>query len=302
MATLTEVRHAGGFLISEEDNYRSRDKVTVTAENLKAGTVLGRIYATSVTQEFVGTGNGVLTPDASTPILAGVKEGTYRIVCIEPGANVGQFEVYDPLGNPLGLHTVAGAAFANEIKFAIADGATDFVAGDMFLYHVKAGAASSVTGIGNGTLTLYRTLDGVQVGTYILACTAAATNAGTFSVTAPDGTALAPATVGVRYTQGGLDFRLNDGATDFVVGDAFTIAVTRGKVRGWDPASTDGSGSAAVGVLWDAVDASSADKPGVMITRASVINTSELIWDSDVNASQKITALAQLASLGIIGR
>ena len=298
---LTETRHAGGFLISEAAAWRSRDKVVVTAESLRPGAVLGRVYASSVTQEFTGTGNGVLTPDASTPILAGVKEGTYRIVCVEPGANVGQFVVYDPLGVPLGLHTVAGSAFATEIKFAIADGSTDFVAGDVFLYHVKAGTASSVTGTGNGTLTLYRTMEGVQPGTYSLACTAAAANAGTFSVTAPDGTALAAATVGTRYTNAGLDFKLNDGSTDFIVGDTFTIAVTRGKVKGWDPSNTDGSGTVA-GILWDAADASSTDKKGVAITRDAEVNFAELLWDADVDAAEKETARAQLAALGIIAR
>src|SRR3954470_16285984 len=104
---LTEARHAAGFLVSEAPGYRSREKVTVTAESLTAGMVLGRVFAASVTQEFSGTGNGTLTPDVTTPLLAGVQDGTYRIVCVEPGSNVGQFMVFDPLGNPLGLHTVA---------------------------------------------------------------------------------------------------------------------------------------------------------------------------------------------------
>lgn len=49
MTTLTEKRHAGSFIISEQDNYGSRDEITVSNVNgdtemvLEAGTVLGKI-------------------------------------------------------------------------------------------------------------------------------------------------------------------------------------------------------------------------------------------------------------------
>jgi hypothetical protein len=301
MAALTEKRHAAGFMISEAPGYRSRRKVIVTAENLGAGTVLGRVLASAATAVFTGTGNGALTMDATTPLLAGVQEGVYRAICVEPGTNVGTFAVYDPKGILLGTHVVAGTAFSNQIKFAIADGSTDFVAGDRFDIYVRAGTISAGSNTGNGTATLYQTMEGVQTGTYTLACTAAASNAGTFSVTAPDGTALANLTVATRYTNAGLDLLIADGGTDFIVGDTFTIAVTRGKVKGWDPSNTDGSG-AVYGILWDAVDASSADKLGTAIVADAEVNFAELAWDSDVDASEKETARAALAGLGIICR
>lgn len=44
MTTLTETRHAGGFILSEQDGHQSRDNVTlVSGQNLVAGTVLGKI-------------------------------------------------------------------------------------------------------------------------------------------------------------------------------------------------------------------------------------------------------------------
>lgn len=300
--SFTEGRRTAEFILSEAPGWRSRENVIVTGSAaLVAGTVLGLVLATGITQEFAGTGNGVLTPDASTPLLAGVQEGAYRVVCIEPATNAGVFAVYDPQGVHIGNHTVAGAAFANQIKFAIADGATDFVAGDTFTLWVRGGAASAVTGTGNGTLTLYATREPVQPGVYSLVCTAAASNGGTFSVTAPDGTVLAPATVGTRYVDGGLEFRLNDGGTDFIVGDSFAITVARGKVKACDSAAVDGSGTAA-GILIGAVDASAADAKGAALMRDAEVTFVELAWAAGMDASERQTARLALGARGIVCR
>lgn len=301
-AFLSEGRHTVEFVRSEATGWRSRENVVVTGSAaLGACTVLGRVLATGVAQEFSGTGNGVLTPDVTTPLLAGVQEGAYRVVCIEPGSNAGTFAVYDPQGVQLGTVVAGGAAFANQVKFAIADGATDFVAGDTFTLWVKAGTASAVTGTGNGTLSLYGTADPVQLGTYALVCTAAVPNGGTFSVTAPDGTELGPAAVGTRYKNAGLDFKINDGSTDFIVGDAFTLTVTRGKVKAWDPQNTDGGGTA-WGILVGAVDASGADVAGAAVMRAAEVTFYRLAWAPGLSAAQKETARVQLADRGIICR
>lgn len=152
MTTLTEGRHAAEFVMSEASRSRSRDTITILsgAGVVKAGTVLGLIAAAVAAGSAVAaadagnTGNGVLTMDATTPVLAGAKAGVYRAVCIEPGANVGTFAVFDPDGVEIGRHVVAGAAFATQIKFTIADGATDFVAGDAFSITVAAGSLKYV--------------------------------------------------------------------------------------------------------------------------------------------------------------
>lgn len=46
MATLTEGRHAGEFIVSEANGARSREAMTIDAGSLEAGTVLGRVTAT----------------------------------------------------------------------------------------------------------------------------------------------------------------------------------------------------------------------------------------------------------------
>lgn len=303
MTTINEGRRNGEFIGSLAPGYRSRENVIVASgQNLKAGHVLGRITAASVTVRYTGTGNGALTPDASTPLLAGVQEGRYVAVAIEPGSNVGQFEVFDPQGVSLGLHTVAGSAFANQIKFAIADGATDFVAGDQFEIFVKAGTMTADGGnTGNGVGTLYQTLPGCQPGSYTAVCTAAASNSGTFTITAPDGSTIGTATVGTRFTDGGLDLLIADGGTDFIVGDKFSIAVTRGKVKEYNPANTDGSG-VPYGLLYAAVDATGGDAKGAAIVRDAEFNAAEVTWFSGATNAQKSAAHAGLALRGVLAR
>ncbi len=110
----------------------------------KAGTVLGRITAGSVSSAAKSggnTGNGTLTPDVTTPSKPGVKPGVYQVRFVAAATNNGTFRVTDPDGFDLGQVIMSGGAgaFDNDIKFAIADGATDFVVGDGFDVTVAAG-------------------------------------------------------------------------------------------------------------------------------------------------------------------
>lgn len=122
----------------------SRDQVTLAAgqSNLLSGTVLGQsvdnVTSVTVTPKVGNTGNGVFTADATTPVLAGAQVGTYTIRCTAAATNSGTFRVFDPNGFSLG-DVVVGATFADQIKFSIADGATDFVVGDQFSFVVAAG-------------------------------------------------------------------------------------------------------------------------------------------------------------------
>ena len=77
------------------------------------------------------TNTGALTLDATTPILAGAKVGVYMVRCIAAASNSGTFRVSDPDGFVLG-DVAVGATFANDIKFAIADGTQDFIVGEGF--------------------------------------------------------------------------------------------------------------------------------------------------------------------------
>lgn len=88
-----------------------------------------KTYSATRTADAGNTGNGVMTLHSTTPVLAGAQVGTYRVVFIEPASNLGTFVVFAPDGHEVG-EGVVGTEFATEIKFTIADGATDFVAGD----------------------------------------------------------------------------------------------------------------------------------------------------------------------------
>lgn len=139
MTTLTETLHAGAFIVSESEGpYHTREAVRYALnQTILSGMVLARLalaasIAVAAAADAGNTaGAGAITMDGSTPTLEGVQNGRYRAVCIEPAANAGTFEVFDPKGNPIGRYNVGGAAFAREIKFTISD-ATDFAVGDAF--------------------------------------------------------------------------------------------------------------------------------------------------------------------------
>lgn len=141
MAAAVEGNYLSDLVLDEEDIDRSRDAVTVlSGQNLAIGTVLGKILIGALTETHVGnTGNGVMTIDATTPALANCQAGVYSAKCTAAAANGGTFEVFDPKGNSLG-EVAVGATFADQIKFVVADGATDFIVGDTFLVTVAAGS------------------------------------------------------------------------------------------------------------------------------------------------------------------
>lgn len=102
---------------------------------------------------------------------------------------------------------------------------------------VPSSAAAAVPGggnVGNGTVTGISTTDGfTKTETWTLTCIAAVLNGGLFSVTGSVTGARGVATVGSAYASNVLVpanseifLTINDGATDFAVGDSFTIATT----------------------------------------------------------------------------
>ena len=145
MSVLTESNRLGDWLKWEQENQYSRDIVTVLAGSgadrvLTSGMVLGRITKGAATGAAAAgnTGNGTIT--ASPPVGQAAKPGVYRLVCIEPATNAGTFTVEDPDGILIGIATV-GVPFTTHLTFTIADGSTDFVAGDSFTITVAAGSA-----------------------------------------------------------------------------------------------------------------------------------------------------------------
>lgn len=122
------------FLHSEYDPTYTTGKRTLLAGSgtprvlprlaLVAAIVLGA--ATVTPAAVVGTGNGaigVVTADA------GAEAGVYQVVIIEPASNGGAFQVFRPGGELDGTGTI-GVAYNGRINFTLADGATDFAAGD----------------------------------------------------------------------------------------------------------------------------------------------------------------------------
>jgi hypothetical protein len=89
---------------------------------------------TAANNGTANTGNGV----ASATALALTPAGRYTAVCIEPGANVGTFAVFDPKGKLDGRVTVAAGAITlpSGLVVTIADGAADFISGDGFFFDV----------------------------------------------------------------------------------------------------------------------------------------------------------------------
>jgi len=124
------------------DKIVTESATLLSGENRARGTLLGKVTQGAVTEAHAGnTGNGVMTPDATTPRLAGCQIGAYKAVCITAVENGGIFRVSDPKGNVLG-DVAVGGTFADQIKFVIADGSTDFIVGDTFTITVAAGSGS----------------------------------------------------------------------------------------------------------------------------------------------------------------
>lgn len=163
------------------------------------------------------------------------------------------------------------------------------------LGRVFTAVVAKVSGTGNGnaagaTVTFGRD---AQPGVYTLTCTAASSNAGTFSVVAPDGTRLGDLTVASAYTSTHINLTIPDGSTDWDTGAIISVTLTA-KVKPYTADATDGS-QTAVGILGEGVDASVADQAAVMITRLAEVYADKLTGSS-------ATALAQLANRFVIAR
>jgi hypothetical protein len=142
---------------------RQDKTVTITgAAALAKWSVLGRTHTTATdnngTANAGNTGNGTIGTVSADD---GAKKGTWRITMIEPATDLGRFTVEDPDGIEVGVGTV-GTAFNGPINFTIADGATDFVAGDGFT--VVVGEGTEVW-----KLSAIAAVDGSQVPAGILA-------------------------------------------------------------------------------------------------------------------------------------
>lgn len=275
---MAEVIEQGSFspdnLIGGDKKLVTEDVLVAAGQNLSRGSVCGRVKVSVPTTGTAGggnTGNGTCTA-----VAGGSKSvpGTYTITCIIAATNGGIFQVTGPAGNDLGTVQITGGAggtgvfVSDQINFTLTDGATDFVAGDSFTVAVTEGVPDTGTAdggnTGNGTMTAVEGRRYLKVGTYTLTCNTAVANGGIFSVVDPDGISLPDAVVGTAYESDQIAFLLNDGATDFIVGDIFTLAVTIDprQIKLLDKTATDGS-SEPYCVLSEDIDATLAAKSAI---------------------------------------
>ncbi|PHY12830.1 head decoration protein [Caulobacter sp. B11] len=144
MTLMSERRYAGEHVISEAERGRSRDTLIIAAsQTLLAGAVLGQVLTGALSAAAAAnagnTGNGVM---GAITVDAGAAEGEYRLIFIEPAANLGDFVVERPDGVIDG-HGKVGTAYDGKVNFTLADGAADFVAGDGFVITVTAADAAA---------------------------------------------------------------------------------------------------------------------------------------------------------------
>lgn len=130
------------FVQYEMDPNYTREEITLLqgAGSPKGGTILGQILVdgAGITEAAVAgnIGDGAM---GTATAGAGIQAGIYTVLITEPIANAGAFIVYGPDGAYVGKGNVA-AAFTGPINFTLADGATDFAAGDAFEITVPVGS------------------------------------------------------------------------------------------------------------------------------------------------------------------
>lgn len=191
-----------------------------------------------------------------------------------------------------------------------AGSAKTYVAGTILARRRVAAAItpSAVTGTGNGTVTAASVQAGDFVpksGNWTLRCVVAATNGGTFRLEDPDGQIVVAGLVltagsgGANpFKAGGLAFTINDGSTDFAVGDTFTLPVTAvNKMEPFDPAGVGGV-QLPIGVLtYDVLAAGAGDIP-IRALINGLVNQNRLAIDS--GASITVLHLDSLRRSGVV--
>lgn len=314
---ITETQHAGAFILSELFGALGRAPVTVlSGQNLIAGAVAGRVslgIGRVSIPTVVGTGNGT-----ASLVFAGpeVEVGNYVVTCTAAATHGGTFSVTTPSGKVLPSLTLAGGSGATSaytsrhINFSITDGGTDFILGDAFTFAVSTTVPTVIGGTGNGVLSALSLGPDAKPGRYQIVNNVVVVGGGDMSVIGPDGNSVggrflwAASGSTATFTSRQINFTISD-ATDYIAGNFFDICVfnqlSGGKAVAWDPTTFDGRHRVA-GVLFDDVDASAGDKPGVLVSAPAIIRKGSLSWGASITSSQKESAYLDLAKLGVLAR
>lgn len=232
----------------------------------------------TITVPATGTAGAGNTGDGTCSGVSGgvlVKCGIYTLTCIATGGDSGIFSVTDPDGYALPQATVGVAYINSQINFILNDGAQDFILGDTFTITTADGGLFSVKDP-TGSMLENASVDVAYVSSQINftindgstdfavgdSFLVIAGNGGLWDVKDPDGLALLEAKTGVAYTSNAINFTINDGSTDFAVGDTFTVAIAAGsgKYKLALSAAVDGSQDIeTMAILGEDADASSAE-------------------------------------------
>ncbi len=174
------------------------------------------------------------------------------------------------------------------------------------------GVAAAIAGnTGNGVMgaITVTSVANLKLGVYKVKITAAAANAGAFVLIDPQGDVVGSGNVAVAFSQAGIAFTLADGATDFVVGDGFTITVTgTEKYKLVEATATDGSEQAAAVLITNSLGesnpvvltANTDTSVLALVNGPAIVAKSALSFGASVNTAAELAiAYAELEALGI---
>lgn len=211
----------------------------------------------------------------------------------------------------IGSVELEGGQFRDEL--ITVDGATTLKPGTLLarrLVALTVVAAADAGNTGDGTVTDATVVEGPivpLVGAYVLTCTAAVANGGTFKLEDPNGRLVADnlvltagAGAATVFEVGGLKFTVTDGATDFVAGDLFTLTVAAdGKMVPYAPAGAGGT-QVPSAVLTYEVEAAGAGDVAARVLIAGRVNGDRLVIHADGDGDNITAAiLDELRGRGI---
>jgi hypothetical protein len=180
-------------------------------------------------------------------------------------------------------------------------GAAPIVAGETSLIIIGANTGNGVAALANPA-----TSQAAVDGDYLLTCTAAAANSGTFSVQTPDGREIGPLIVPVAFDKE-IKLTIADGTTDFIIGDSFKVRIgieTPGDLTyvALNPAGADGSQNAAGIAIYPVVNDGATTTKIAAIVRGAEVNGKCIEWPAGITAPQKAEAIEQLRKRMIMVR
>lgn len=169
---------------------------------------------------------------------------------------------------------------------------------------VTPAAAVSASGgtPGNGAIGTVTADAGVPSGEWNIVIIEPAANGGVFEVSRPGGEVDGVGVVGTAYN-GGINFTLADGSTDFAAGDRIKVTVgyaADGETVAWDPTATDGSQYVTGIACYAAEAAVGVDDEIITLERGpAIVRRERIVYPAGATTDQKATAIVQLEALGI---